>query len=81
MANTTDSTKPNTVTLEKAKRLHVFTIKNATNGAIWLRCGCAYVNKDGSINVYLDALPLDGKLHIREVTAKQGTGTTEPAAA
>jgi hypothetical protein len=32
----------------------------------WLRIGRAFHNKDGSINVYLDALPVGGKLQIRE---------------
>ena len=34
---------------------------------IWVRVGTAFVNRDGSLNVYLDSLPLNGKLHIREL--------------
>ena len=30
------------------------------------RVGTAFVNKDDSLNVHLDALPLHGRLHIRE---------------
>ena len=41
-------------------------------GTYWMRCGTAFVNKDNSINVYLDAMPLknkDGvKLQLRELT-------------
>ena len=33
---------------------------------IWTRIGTAFVNKDGSINAFLDSLPLDGRLHIRD---------------
>ena len=57
---------PATVTFVSGERFEVFTIKKHT-GAVssWSRAGSAFVNKDGSINVYLDALPLDGKLHIR----------------
>lgn len=33
---------------------------------VWIKAGSAWVNRDGSVNVYLDVLPLDGKLHIRE---------------
>jgi len=33
--------------------------------AYWLKIGSAWTNKDGSFNVVLDALPTDGKLHIR----------------
>ena len=32
----------------------------------WSRIGVAFVNKDQSLNVYLDAYPVTGKLHIRE---------------
>ncbi len=32
----------------------------------WLKLGNAFVNKDGSINVYLDGLPVNGRLQIRE---------------
>ncbi|MGH9891470.1 MAG: hypothetical protein ACREA0_05700 [bacterium] len=31
----------------------------------WVRVGVAFDNKDGSINVLLDALPLTGRLQIR----------------
>ncbi len=31
----------------------------------WCRIGAAWNNKDGSLNVVLNALPVNGKLHIR----------------
>ena len=43
-------------------------IEKRDGGKFWLRCGQAYVNKDNSINVYLDAMPL--------VTPKDGQGIT-----
>ena len=36
----------------------------------WLRIGLAFVNKDGSLNVRLDALPLSGVLHIRDEVSR-----------
>lgn len=48
------------------RRLHVFSIKTGPNGSVWVRAGTAWYNRDGSINIYLDVLPLDGKLHLRE---------------
>jgi hypothetical protein len=33
----------------------------------WIRCGTAFVNRDQSINLYIDVLPINGKLHIREL--------------
>ena len=34
--------------------------------SIWTRVGVAFVNKDQSLSVMLNVLPLDGTLHIRE---------------
>ena len=34
---------------------------------IWIRMGTAYVNKDSSLNVYLEAAPKSFKLHIRDL--------------
>lgn len=54
------------------KRLQVFSIKeipekpNEEKRTLWVKAGTAWVNRDGSLNVYLDVLPLDGKLHVRE---------------
>ena len=49
------------------KKLAVFSIKSSDRkSTIWTRVGTAYVNKDESLNVWLDALPLDGKLHCRD---------------
>jgi hypothetical protein len=50
-------------------------IERKDGGRFWMRLGNAYVNKDNSINVYLDAVPLvpgrDGQgvtLQLRELT-------------
>lgn len=52
------------------KRYQVFSIKETIEDkekkSVWVKAGSAWVNRDGSINVYLDVLPLDGKLHVRE---------------
>ena len=32
----------------------------------WVRIGIGFVNRDGSINVRLDAAPVNGKLHVRD---------------
>ena len=33
----------------------------------WMRVGSAFINSDGSTNVYLDAYPANGKLQIRDL--------------
>ena len=60
--------------LEPGKTLAVFSIRPGRNGSIWVRTGWAEVNRDGSVNLHLDVLPLDGKLHVREVAEHRPTG-------
>ena len=52
--------------LTTGKRLAVFSIREGKGGTVWVRAGSAFVNRDGSLNVLLDVLPLDGKLPVRE---------------
>ena len=61
--------------METGKRLVVFSTrethdKEGRSTTVWVKAGSAWVNRDGSLNVYLDVLPLDGKLHVREATEK-----------
>jgi len=53
----------------------VYTIVEANGNGLekdlWLRIGTAFVNSDGSINVKLNALPMSGKLQLREPKEKQ----------
>lgn len=47
----------------------VFAIIDNPNGngkARWPRVGVAFVNQDDSLNVILDALPVGGRLQIRD---------------
>ena len=37
----------------------------------FLRIGAAWINKDGSMNVKLNASPLSGELHIRDQKKKE----------
>jgi hypothetical protein len=60
-----------------SKRLEVFSVKEqwekdtGQKHSNWVKAGTAWVNRDGSINVYLDVLPIDGKLHVREPMKSQ----------
>jgi hypothetical protein len=44
----------------------IYDAKTEGERSRWVRIGVAFDNKDGSLNVLLDALPLSGRLHIRE---------------
>ncbi len=45
-----------------------------TRGTVWVRCGIAFLNKDDSMNLYLDVLPKEGRLHIREAVDRRDLG-------
>ena len=48
----------------------------------WVRVGAAFVNRDGSLNVRLDAMPVNGTLQIRDYQPRdaQDAGARERAA-
>jgi hypothetical protein len=60
-------------------RMVVYTIteKPGSDKSFWSKIGSAWINRDSSINIQLDALPVNGKLHLREQLER----VTEPAPA
>ena len=50
-----------------SERFDIFTIieREGYEKKIWLKIGTAFPNKDGSFNGFLDALPVNGTIHIR----------------
>jgi len=54
---------------KKSKRVYTI-IKTKKEGKkdFWLEIGKAFTNKDGSLNVLLNALPVNGTLQIRDET-------------
>jgi hypothetical protein len=50
------------------KRLAAFNVieRKGADKPFWHRVGTAFINRDGSINVFLDSLPLQGKIQLRE---------------
>jgi hypothetical protein len=68
------------MSLNPGMRLAVFSIRTgAKGGSIWVRAGSAFVNKDNSLNVLLDVLPLDGRLHLREAVVERREPAPVPA--
>lgn len=74
------------ITFTSGERLVAYAIRERPHSASsWVRIGSAWVNRDGSLNLYLDALPVDGKVHVRrppvnEATEKKPTDEQSPAA-
>lgn len=55
--------------LRPGTRLNVFAIRRFgenNEGVSWRLAGMAWINRDGSINLKLDVLPIGGELHLRE---------------
>jgi hypothetical protein len=57
-------------------RKAVYTIIDGTEGrkSRWVRIGVAFENRDGSWNIMLDALPVTGKLQVRDFPASKEDG-------
>jgi hypothetical protein len=56
--------------LDKKKAVYTIIDKDSVQGdgkkSFWVRIGAAFVNRDGSYSVKLDALPVNGTLHVRD---------------
>lgn len=52
--------------MEANKIKVVFTVVERNGKSFWVRIGIGAVNRDGSINLKLDAVPVNGSLQIRD---------------
>lgn len=56
-------------------RKDVFTIqeteKDGKKKSFFVRIGVGFVNQDGSINLKLDALPVNGKIQVRDYESEE----------
>jgi hypothetical protein len=64
---------------QRSTMLKVLCPVEGRNGkTFWIRVGNAFVNRDGSINIYLNAYPMSGKLQLRALderpSAHEGDG-------
>ncbi|HTN42773.1 MAG TPA: hypothetical protein VMN77_03140 [Nitrospiria bacterium] len=50
---------------------HVFTVVDRGGKSYWIRIGAAFGNYDGSETVLLDALPINGRMQIRDQGVKE----------
>lgn len=58
---------------QHSNRKAVYTIvEGSGDKKRWIRVGIAFTNRDGSQNVLLDALPVNGQLHIRDFPPREG---------
>lgn len=60
-------------------RKDVLTVVERNGKSFWTKVGSAFENRDGSLSVLLDALPVNGKLQIREPRQRDETRSTGQA--
>ncbi|MGC4089870.1 MAG: hypothetical protein QM756_18685 [Polyangiaceae bacterium] len=53
----------------KMKIVYVIAVRNGKK--FWNRVGVAFVNNDGSINVKLEAVPVNGEVQIRDYVPRE----------
>jgi hypothetical protein len=59
-----------------AMRKIVYTVTEKGEKSFWTRIGAAFVNRDGSLTVRLDAVPVNGMLQIRDDEPARRNGGT-----
>ncbi len=61
--------------MDTQNRKAVFTVIERNDGeskrSFWVRIGAAFLNRDGSYTIRLDALPVNGTLQLREWTTRE----------
>ena len=53
------------------KAVYTIVERQGSNKKYWVRIGSAFVNRDQSLNVKLDAVPVNGTIHIREIDEEE----------
>jgi hypothetical protein len=54
-------------TTQRSSSKAIYTVvERANDRPFWLRIGWAHTNRDGSLSMKLDALPIDGRLQVRD---------------
>lgn len=56
---------------DKSRMKYVYVITGSGERKFWNKIGVAFMNRDGSLNVKLEALPIDGTCHIRDYTPRE----------
>ncbi len=75
--------------MNQSKLKIVYVVTSRNEKSFWNRIGCAFVNSDGSLNVKLDAVPIDKEatMQIRDYVPREdgepvgANGAQESAAA
>ena len=61
--------------MDQSKMKIVYVITKRGDRSFWNRIGVAFVNRDGSFNVKLEAMPVNGECQIRNYTPREDSLT------
>jgi hypothetical protein len=61
--------------MDSSKMKIVYVISERNGRSYWNRCGVAFVNHDGSLNVKLESVPVNGEIHIRDYVPRDESNT------
>jgi hypothetical protein len=62
--------------METSKMKIVYVVTERNGRSFWNRCGVAFVNADGSLNVKLEAIPVSGEVQIRDYVPRDEASTS-----
>ena len=61
----------NQAELRTWKAVYTIVERQGHEKKFWVRIGSAFVNQDQSLNVKLDAMPVNGSIHIRDIDEEE----------
>ena len=63
--------------MDQSKMKIAYVVTQRGTQKYWNRVGVAFVNRDGSFNVKLEAVPVSGEIHVRDyVPREESAGPT-----
>jgi hypothetical protein len=65
--------------MDNSKLKIVYVVTQRGTRRFWSRCGVAFVNRDGSLSVKLEAVPVSGEMVIRDYTPREDHALGEAA--
>ena len=65
--------------MDQSKMKIAYVITQRGTQKYWTRIGTAFVNRDGSFNVKLDAIPVTGEIHVRDYVPREDREDREDA--
>lgn len=64
--------------MDNSKMKIVYVISERGGKNYWNRIGVAFVNADGSLNVKLEAIPVNGEMHVRDYVPREDGDVVTP---